>query len=282
MRNLILTPTYNDWKSLNYTLLEIDKNISDLSGNFEVLIIDDASTLKEKLNKNKLKKLKNIKTLYLKNNLGSQKAIALGLSYIKQLKKNYIITILDSDGEDDPGKIKNLINLAKKNPNKIIVASRKSRTENFFLKFLNFIRLMITYIATGKYINFGNFSCFNSKNLKKILINNNIYIAYSSGLIKNNNKIIKLNIEKKNRYFGHSKVSWFFLIRHSINIISIFKFEIFIRSIILLIITFVFSQKLYFDFAFLILLLINLILSINYSNEGDKDYRNQIKFFKKI
>ena len=154
MRNLILTPTYNDWKSLNYTLLEIDKNISDLSGNFEVLIIDDASTLKEKLNKNKLKKLKNIKTLYLKNNLGSQKAIALGLSYIKQLKKNYIITILDSDGEDDPGKIKNLINLAKKNPNKIIVASRKSRTENFFLKFLNFIRLMITYIATGKYINF--------------------------------------------------------------------------------------------------------------------------------
>ena len=86
MRNLILTPTYNDWKSLNYTLLEIDKNISDLSGNFEVLIIDDASTLKEKLNKNKLKKLKNIKTLYLKNNLGSQKDIALGLSYIKQLK----------------------------------------------------------------------------------------------------------------------------------------------------------------------------------------------------
>ena len=59
MRNLILTPTYNDWKSLNYTLLEIDKNISDLSGNFEVLIIDDASTLKEKLNKNKIKKYKN-------------------------------------------------------------------------------------------------------------------------------------------------------------------------------------------------------------------------------
>ena len=36
---IILTPTFNDWKSLSKLLFEIDKNIADLKGNFKTLII---------------------------------------------------------------------------------------------------------------------------------------------------------------------------------------------------------------------------------------------------
>ena len=37
---IILTPTFNDWRSLSKLLLEIDKNIRGLKGKFKVLIIN--------------------------------------------------------------------------------------------------------------------------------------------------------------------------------------------------------------------------------------------------
>ena len=107
---IILTPTFNDWKSLSKLLFEIDKNIAGLKGNFKTLIINDASTVTPKLNLKNVKRLRKIKIITLKKNLGSQKSICLGLKYLKKKKTKAIITIIDSDGEDDPKKIKNIIN----------------------------------------------------------------------------------------------------------------------------------------------------------------------------
>ena len=84
---IILTPTFNDWRSLSKLLLEIDKNIRGLKGNFRVLIINDASTLEPKLNLRSIKHLRKIHIITLKKNLGSQKSICVGLKYLKK-KKN--------------------------------------------------------------------------------------------------------------------------------------------------------------------------------------------------
>ncbi len=181
---IILTPTFNDWKSLNKLLFEIDKNIAGLKGNFRTLVINDASTLKPKLNLKNVKHLRKIKIITLKRNLGSQKSICLGLKYLKKKKTKAIITIIDSDGEDDPKKIKKLINLAKKNPNSIITANRLKRTENIFFKFLYKLHLLITFLLTGRYIDFGNYCSFNSSNLKKLLLNANLWLACSAGIKK--------------------------------------------------------------------------------------------------
>ena len=63
---IILTPTFNDWKSLSKLLFEIDKNIAGLKGNFRTLVINDASTLKPKLNLKNIKHLKKNKNNYIK------------------------------------------------------------------------------------------------------------------------------------------------------------------------------------------------------------------------
>ena len=63
---IILTPTFNDWQSLNKLLLEADKNIKGLKGNFRVLIINDASTIKPKLDLKNIKRLRNIQIITLK------------------------------------------------------------------------------------------------------------------------------------------------------------------------------------------------------------------------
>ena len=164
---IILTPTFNDWRSLSKLLLEIDKNIRGIKGNFRVLIINDASTLEPKLDLRSIKHLRKIHIITLKKNLGSQKSICVGLKYLKKKKTKAIITIIDSDGEDDPKHIKKLINLSQKNPNSIISANRLGRKENIFFKLFYKLHLFITFLFTGKYIDFGNYCSFNSLNLKK-------------------------------------------------------------------------------------------------------------------
>ena len=223
----IVTPTFNDWKSLNKLLLFIDKNIKGLKRKIRILIINDCSTEKNDLNIKNLKNINSIKILNLKKNVGSQKSIYIGLKYLKKYAIDSTIVVMDSDGEDDPLELKKLINLSIKNKNDIFFASRKKRQESLFFKFLNSIRLFITYILTGKYINFGNFSAYSSKHLKKIFLTNDMWFAYSSGILKNVGKIKLISIKKKKRYYGTSKVNFNFLFHHSIKIICVFKKEIF-------------------------------------------------------
>ncbi len=50
MKNLLfLIPVYNDWKSLNLLLKKIDLELKKKNYNSEILIINDASTIKKKV-----------------------------------------------------------------------------------------------------------------------------------------------------------------------------------------------------------------------------------------
>ena len=76
---------------------------------------------------------------------------------------------MDSDGEDSPFALHKMLKVLKKNKNKFVFASRASRKENLILKFLNNKINFYIYLMTGKYINYGNFSCFYFNELKKIV-----------------------------------------------------------------------------------------------------------------
>jgi len=268
---IILTPTFNDWRSLSKLLLEIDKNIRGLKGNFKVLIINDASTIKPKLNLRNIKRLRKIHIITLKKNSGSQKSICLGLKYLKSKKTKAIITIIDSDGEDDPKHITKLINLAQKNPNSIISANRLKRKENIFFRLFYKLHLFITYLFTGRYINFGNYCSFNSLNLKKLLSNSNLWLACSAGIIKNCDSIKSYYANRKKRYFDASKASLSWIFKHSLNIISVFKSDVqrnsFIYCLILLLI-FLFAEMLIFAVAIIIIIIFNIMIH----NQGKQLY----------
>ncbi len=280
---IILTPTFNDWKSLSKLLFEIDKNIAGLKGNFKTLIINDASTLKPKLNLKNVKHLRKIKIITLKKNLGSQKSICLGLKYLKKKKTKAIITIMDSDGEDNPKKIKKLINLAKKNPNSIITANRLKRTENIFFKFLYKLHLLITFLLTGKYIDFGNYCSFNSSNLKKLLSNANLWLACSAGITKNCTSLKSYYIDRKKRYFESSKAKFSFLFQHALNIISVFKSDVQRNCLIfclILLLIFISVKKLIILAVIIAIIILNIV--IYYQSKKIYNFHNCLNLIKHI
>lgn len=283
----ILIPVYNDWKSLNKLLTKIDSNLKGLKGKVRVLVINDKSTEKPFFEIKKIKMIRKISVLNLKKNFGSQGAIAIALNYISQSKKKSIISIIDADGEDDPNQLKKMIKFAIKYPKNIIVSNRTKRSEVFIFKLLYKIHLIITLLLTNKWISFGNFSSFNSRNLKNLLKNNFIWFSYSSAVVKN--CLIKnLYAARKKRYFGNSKVSFFKLFLHSLKILSVFQLKIILNTIFILFLLSIIS--LFYD-LFLIklvtyfLLIINflvLIIRMSFLFEKEKYKINQINNIKII
>ena len=277
--NLILIPVYNDWKSLNKLLEKINGLISKNSTH--VLIIDDFSSVRIKLDNKKIKKFKKIEILRLHENIGSQKAIAKGLYHLmKRTKRNFnFITIMDGDGEDDPKNLASMLAQAKKNENSVVVSCRIDRNENLLIKIGYKVHLILTFIFTLNWMSFGNFSCFSYKNLKKILSDNSIWYAYS-GAVKKNTNIFKVFALRAKRYYGNSKVNLIFLINHSLNIISIFYKRVFLASIIyMLLFSFLFDQSI-FIFNFLIIFFNVLILFIKIKNDFKKETFYSLKKIK--
>ena len=201
----------------------------------------------------------------LKINVGSQRAINIGLNYINKIKGNYIVTIIDSDGEDDPKEIVKMVKLARKYKNYVITSNRLARKESLIIRFLYRVHLIITFLITGKWISFGNYTTLNSKNIKKIIQNEDGCYAHSAAVIKNS-KIKRVYARRNQRFFDKSKVNFLGLMLHSLRIISVFQKIILLRSTIALFfigLIYSFTQKNILLFLINVIFALNIIIIIN-------------------
>lgn len=262
---IILIPVYNDWKSLNLLIKKINFELNKENLNSEILIINDNSSLRIIFLKKKFSRIKKITFLNLKINVGSQRAINIGLNYINKIKGNYIVTIIDSDGEDDPKEIVKMVKLARKYKNYVITSNRLARKESLIIRFLYRVHLIITFLITGKWISFGNYTTLNSKNIKKIIQNEDGCYAHSAAVIKNS-KIKRVYARRNQRFFDKSKVNFLGLMLHSLRIISVFQKIILLRSTIALFfigLIYSFTQKNILLFLINVIFALNIIIIIN-------------------
>tara|TARA_B100001121_G_C18599548_1_gene578810 strand:+ start:66 stop:938 length:873 start_codon:yes stop_codon:yes gene_type:complete len=233
---IILIPVFNDWESLQKLIIEIDMIIKDLKEfSFECLVINDASTIiSPKLSKPK--NFKALKVLNMKQNKGHARCNAFGLKYIcKNEKFNYVI-LMDGDGEDRPVEIKSLAKKILENPNESVVAKRMKRSEGIFFQFLYQTHKLITLIFTGKKINFGNYSCLIEKDVEKLSTKSSLWSSFSGSFKKNVKNYNEIESFRGVRYFGPSKMSLYNLLIHSFSIIAVFRYQVFLRSFLIIIV----------------------------------------------
>lgn len=260
LKHVILIPVYNDWKSLNKLLYEIGQNFkNDNSFSTEILVVNDNSSEKINIDKKNFITFKKIEVINLKRNLGSQKSIAVGLNYLKNSDKNNFITVMDGDGEDSPYQLKNMLKEAKLNENYIITSNRKKRQESLIIKFSYKIHLIISFLFSFKWISFGNFTTFSSKNLSKLLSNKNSWYAHSSSVLHNCN-IKRLYAKREKRYFDKSKLNFLSLIEHSLRVNTVFFKRIFVVSLIYSILIFIFFPSNFIYFLIFLITLFNILL----------------------
>jgi len=141
---------------------------------------------------------------------------------------------MDGDGEDRPIELKSLISETFKNPKISVVAKRIKRSEGFVFQSLYEIHKIITFIFTGKKINFGNFSCLTIKDAENLSTKKSLWSSYSGSFKKNIINYNEIDSIRGTRYFGPSKMSLLNLIIHSFSIIAVFKYQVVFRSLLIL------------------------------------------------
>ena len=235
MKIKILIPIYNDWRSVFELLKQIDNQIIELSDEISILIVNDGSN-EEKENIPEFKYIKSIKVLNMKQNQGHARCNAMGLKYLYENDEFDYVIPMDGDGEDRPEEIKLLLDKSKDYPNDVITANRIKRSEGFLFKICYELHKIITLIFTGQSIKFGNFNLLPKKVVKKMIDEKATWNSFSGSLCKVSNIRKSIPSIRGTRYFGPSKMSFPNLIKHSLSIISVFKFTWFFRSLIFLLV----------------------------------------------
>ena len=273
---IILIPVYNDWDSLNKLLFQINENINLFKDiKFECLIVNDASTTQPP----KLRKPSNFESMELLNmreNKGHARCNAFGIRYIFKNKKFDNLILMDGDGEDRPVEIKSLVEKINENPNFSVVAKRIKRSEGVYFKFLYQLHKFITLIFTGQNINFGNYSILTKADVEKIYTKASLWSSFSGSVKKSIKPLNEINSIRGLRYFGPSQMSIFKLIIHSLSIIAVFKYNVFLRSSLILILlaylnSYLGSLTILLQF---LIVIFNLLIFIVSQREQQKDLLN--------
>ena len=273
---LILIPVYNDWESLKKLIEEINENIKIYEDiNFELLVVNDASTIQiPKLTKPN--KFTSMEILNMRENKGHGRCNAFGIRYIFKNKEFDYLILMDGDGEDRPVEVKSLVDKINIKPNVSVVAKRVKRSEGFFFQLLYQVHKIITVFFTGKNINFGNYSILTKGDVGKLHSKGSLWSSFSGSLKKHVKPLNEIDSIRGLRYFGPSQMSIIKLVIHSLSIIAVFKYQVFLRSTLMIIVLEYLNPYLgYFSIFFQILIIVFcLTIFIISKREIDKDLLN--------
>ena len=231
----ILIPIFNDWQSVFKLLKDINFQVSTLSDEFSVIIINDASIENRPEFSSDLNNLKSVQIINMKENKGHARCIASGLKYIYEKKEFDYVIPMDGDGEDRPEEIKNFIELTDQSKDKSIVGERIKRSESLFFKICYLFHKFLTLAFTGQSIRFGNFTCLSKITVEKMINEKATWNSFSGSLKKVEKDMLSIPSIRGTRYFGPSKMSFFNLLKHSLSIISVFRKTVLIRSALFII-----------------------------------------------
>lgn len=224
-RLTILLPYYNDADSLTRLLADIDATIpADLGA--RILLVDDGST--EPL-PSRLPARIPIDCIRLVRNLGHQKAIAVGLSYIHQHIPCTHVLVMDSDGEDIPADIHKLVAAQSKEGDKIIFSTRGKRRNGLRFKLGYVVYRMAFRWLTGRKISFGNFSCIPASMLGRLIYYPELWSHYPGTVIRSGLPYHTIPLDRGQRYAGTSKMSFTQLVLHGLGAMSVFLEKIITR-----------------------------------------------------
>jgi polyisoprenyl-phosphate glycosyltransferase len=218
---IILIPQFNDWEALNLLIEKLNEDVEAATlANTSLLVVDDCSS-RDRTDPFVSFKGTKVQVLRLFRNLGHQRAIAIGLSYIAREMDCDKVIVMDADGEDAPRDINKLVRKSIEQPDKIIFARRTKRQENTLFRVFYVIYKSIFKLLTGKVITFGNFSLVPQRRLQNLVRVSEIWNNYPGGIIRSRIPYDDVPIERAKRLAGESKMNFVSLVLHGLSAISV-------------------------------------------------------------
>ena len=226
-RIIIVTPVYEDVEASSRLFLELS---NEFGHDVFVVAVDDGS-VNQPLQLDSLSNA-NIDGIILKlrRNVGHQRAIAIGMSYVcEQINSEQNVVVMDSDGEDLPSTIPALLAKLQLKNIDVAVAQRKSRVETFRFKLFYIIYKFIFKLLTGRIISFGNFMAFNKTGLNRLVSMQELPIHIAGAVLSSKLRISFCPLDRGPRYAGLTKMNFVGLVLHGFKALMIFVEDVLVR-----------------------------------------------------
>lgn len=226
-RFAVVMPIYEDQEASTRLFRELSAKYSD---RVYVVAVDDGSINQpmhiEALQSNGLDGV----VIKLKRNVGHQRAIAIGINYIADKLPDMPCTVvMDSDGEDTPESIKELVEPLKSPKVDVVVAQRKSRIETLRFKTFYVIYKMLFQLLTGRKISFGNFMALKPAALKRLAAMQELWMHVAGCVLTSKLRVKTLPIDRGPRFAGKSKMNFVGLALHGFRALMVFAEDVLVR-----------------------------------------------------
>jgi polyisoprenyl-phosphate glycosyltransferase len=232
LRVAVVTPVFNDWQCIPFlaeALGALESHVERLS----LVIVNDGSSNPCHLTASDFPgSISTIEVLHLGCNLGHQRAIAIGMVEVVRRDEVDAVIVIDSDGEDAPSDALQLLNLLVQYPGSAIVAQRRNRSESLKFRLSYGIYKYLFRLLTGKSLDFGNFCAMGLAAAKRMAFMPELWNHFSATIMKSRIPVIKLPVDRRHRWLGHSQMNFVSLVNHGLGAIATFSDVVFARLLL--------------------------------------------------
>lgn len=228
-------PLRDDWPSAAELIRRIDKVTSSSACTIEVLLVDDGSLQRYDPADFQagFSVVRAIRTLRLRRNLGHQRAIAIGLAYLHETTSCNAVLVMDSDGEDTPeGVVELLRAYANGQGGKAIFAERSRRSESLVFRFFYHFYRFLHRGLTGISVRVGNFSILPWEHLNTLVAMSELWNHYAAAVFRSRLPFTMIPIPRGTRIAGTSTMNFAGLVSHGLSAISVFGDIVGVRLLI--------------------------------------------------
>lgn len=231
-RIAVISPLFNDWDCLPSFLAELGA-LSEQDLIVDAFIVDDGSTQSPvQASKLDVAGLRRLEIIRLGDNLGHQRAIAVGLVSVSERQEHDAIVVMDADGEDDPTNIPNMIHAWSAMPESVVVAQRRSRTDGVRFRAFYTAYKILFRLLTGERLDFGNFSVLSPVAARRLSLMPELWNHYPATVMVSRLVVERLPLDRRQRYSGQSQMNFTSLVNHGLSGIAAFLNRVFTRLII--------------------------------------------------
>jgi polyisoprenyl-phosphate glycosyltransferase len=229
----IITPVFNDWEAFGLLLKDLGKQQAADRFLIHVFAVDDGSVDCPEADSFSalVGRIQRVHILRLTSNLGHQRAIAVGLVAAFKVNCFNAVVVMDSDGEDRPEDVFQLLDKWKEYPRSVIVAKRAQRSESIFFRSMYRLYQALFRALTGRSITFGNFCVIPAPVVRSLVHNPAIWNHLAAAISRSKADCVQIPIDRGLRFGGLSPMNLMSLILHGIGAISVYTDVAFVRII---------------------------------------------------
>jgi glycosyltransferase involved in cell wall biosynthesis len=224
---LIVTPVYEDRDASS----QLFRELFDAFGPAVFVVAVDDGSVREPVEPASLAHAGLSGTVIrLRRNVGHQRAIAIGLSYVaEQMPDAQRVVVMDSDGEDRPATVRALLDALDAEQFDIAVAERRNRVETWRFRAFYALYKLIFGTLTGRRIAFGNFMALKPAAVKRLCAMHELWIHVAGAVLGSRLRLASCPIDRGARYAGRSKMNFVGLALHGFKALMVFAEDVLVR-----------------------------------------------------